>query len=200
VGEETERKLAELKKYLENRIRELSEELELLKLSLRMVDEALSKVSFKTAEQLMEKKPKEVEAPVVERKEIVAAVPEKVSYEREIPILSRDGVLLGKVYVARDHLRIVPEQGMEFDVSSPPFKNFVIAKVLKGMREKDMDRVFNGQLELDKAIEFDYSTDDRNNLKELVVKNYRDENRLREIVNAVRWAFRILYEKKQRGA
>ncbi len=104
------------------------------------------------------------------------------------------GVVLADMHVDGPNLRVVPGEGMKFDTNTPPFRPFLLGKVLEPMQKKDEEAVRKGGLSPDRVLSFDLDQQG-NLLKQLRVKNYGDETRLSEIKNAVRWTFRKMYEK-----
>jgi len=67
-----------------------------------------------------------------------------------------------------------------------PFSSFLIRKVLDAMSKADRERVERGLLPPGQELSYDIIVDG-DLVKEIVVRNFRAEYRLREIVNAVRW-------------
>jgi len=67
-----------------------------------------------------------------------------------------------------------------------PFSSFLLRKVLDSMREADLQKVAEGKLEQSSVLSYEVVYDG-DVAREIVVKNYRDEARLREIVNSVKW-------------
>lgn len=174
--EEKVRELAELKKLAELKIKELEAEIKLLKACLEIIDKQLSMLSFKPA---IEVESKAIEEP----------------YEREYTLTSRrDQRPLGKVYVWKDKLKIVPERGVHIKVERPPFSTFFIRRVLEEFRRKDLEAVERGELTPDEVLHYDIK-EEQGLLKELTVYNYRNEIRLREIRNSVRWTFEKMIER-----
>ncbi|MEM0217306.1 MAG: hypothetical protein QXM73_00950 [Candidatus Nezhaarchaeales archaeon] len=186
--EDLTKSLADLKKYLEERLSALTIEVEHLKLLIKLVDDALAKVSFKPASAL------EV------TKEVVQQVPQPVQprgLETETLILASSRMgnrLLGKMYIGEGYLRIVPAQDVEFNVNIPPFRQFLIEKVLEEMRRKDREAAEKGEIKEDEVMDYEVRTKG-DILVEIFVKNVTDERRVRELKNAVRWTFERMLEK-----
>jgi hypothetical protein len=83
---------------------------------------------------------------------------------------------------------------MKFNVNTPPFQSFFINRILEGMKNKDKERVERGELASDEAI--DYNVDDEDGvIRKIVVNNYRDKERLDEIINTATWALARMLEK-----
>ena len=83
---------------------------------------------------------------------------------------------------------------MKFNVNTPPFQSFFINRILEGMKSKDKEYVERREIELSNTI--NYNVDDENGLiKKIVINNYRDMERLNEIINTASWVFSRMLEK-----
>jgi hypothetical protein len=176
LRERSTKKLAELKAYLEKKVVEDEEEIRTLRSFLEVIDTLLTERSYRR-----------VEVPkTLETAKKLEAPPQSI---RTI-----SGVVLADMHVDGPNLRVVPGEGMKFDTNTPPFRPFLLGKVLEPMQKKDEEAVRKGGLSPDRVLSFD--VDQQGNLlKQLNVKNYGDDTRLSEIKNAVRWTFRKMYEK-----
>ncbi|MEM4576934.1 MAG: hypothetical protein QW701_05705 [Candidatus Nezhaarchaeales archaeon] len=184
--EDIAKSLADLKRYLEEKLSTLTIEVEHLKVLIKLVDEALARVSFKPASAL------EVTKEVVQPP---SAQPKGLETETLIMASSRMGNrLLGKMYMGEGYLRIVPAQDLELNINIPPFRQFLIEKVLEEMRRKDREAVERGEMKEGEAMDYEIKTKG-DILTEIFLKNVVDERRMRELKNAVRWTFERMLEK-----
>jgi len=171
------KELAELKKYLEERIANLQREVDVLRALVKVVDEALSKSSFKQALELLE--------------------PQQQVEENVMLVASRDGKVLGRMFVGPDYVRIEPSPDLSFDVNVPPFRAFFIDKVLEPMKAKDKEMAEKGLLDPEHVMDY-YVQTEGDRLKCVVVKNVVDERRVRELRSAIRWTFERMLERMKR--
>jgi hypothetical protein len=181
--EDSTRELAVLKAYLEKHLKELKEEVDRISLILRLVNSALADRSFKRMQVPSFAKPLEPTSGIVSK------------IQRDVvPVTTQKGIHLADIEVLDRELILRPSEGMNFDVDSPPFKTFLIGRVLDSMVMKDHK---SKQLEpRDSANGLSYTLEkDNNNLRKLVIKNYGDQKRLQELRNSIRWTLRRLYEK-----
>ena len=176
VEEEIARKLRDLHSYLEARIRQLGEEAERLKLLCRIVGDALVARSFQTADAVR------------------AAPPRPAPRGEEIPLKTSSGLLLANLYVTEDEARIVPADGMAFKTETPPFQAFLVRRILESLRAGDQQAVRAGEMAPDKAFSYEIVADG-DDLREIVVRNYGDQRRLREITRASHWTLEKMYDK-----
>ncbi|MDI9643994.1 MAG: hypothetical protein QFX35_02100 [Candidatus Verstraetearchaeota archaeon] len=210
--------LAELKKSLEEKISKLEKELALCKLNIKLIDEALAKVSFKPASKLIEtrameelKLPQEVPAPqeasaqqpqpapAVPQREVAPPPPAGDSAseavgERPFFIRSKTGEELGTIFVSRSLVRIVPRADLHLNVRTPPFQTFFVDRVLGEMRRKDEMAADAGSKDPMSIIEHKIVLDGET-IKEIRIENLDDESRLREIKSSIRWTFERMLEK-----
>jgi hypothetical protein len=105
---------------------------------------------------------------------------------------------LAIIYVAKDALHVLPDESKRFSVSTPPFQQFLVERVLAKMQNKDAELVRTGQLSADKM--FAYSiVDEGDLLREIVLRNV-DEERLKELKSSIRWTFEKMYEKAEKSS
>jgi hypothetical protein len=172
------KQFAEIKSYLEKRASKLEKEASMLRSLLEIVDKVLAEKSFKKVEL-----PKETEE-----------IKENNDSKQIFPVKTEDDILLAEIGLDGNKLKITPDSKINFDVSSPPFKSFLVARILEQMRIKDIELTKKGEMDVDKV--FAYNIDQTDNyLKQIAIENYGDERRLFELRNAIKWTFRRMYEK-----
>ena len=178
-GQESEKlkALASIKEYIERRIEELREELSMLEKLRSFVDEELASISFKKAAEV---KPAPPPAERAERPEAPPAA------GRVRVLRSKTGEVLAKVMISPNELRFMIEPRVNLSRDARPFQSFLLKKVLEAMSRSDKERVEKGLIPPGHELEYEiiYEGD---RVREIVVRNFREEYRLREIVNAVRW-------------
>jgi len=191
--EETVKKLAEAKAYLEKRIGELEGEISRLRSFLDAVDVTLTEKSFKRAEV-----PKTLPPPFAMPPTVPPApppgAPAPSPYQQAYPLKTVTGVHLADVYVSDRELKVVSAPNMKYDVNSPPLRAFLIGRVLEPMQTKDRESARTGELSAEKILSYRIEQDG-NLLKTIAIINYGDERRLLELKNAIRWTLRRIYEK-----
>jgi len=187
ASEDQLRRNAELKLWMETRIGELQEEIDRLKEALSVIDSVLRASSFKPAAELASSAPR---APVGEAAE---AQEEPIPEIRE---LRRDkgGETIAVAQVTRQRLKIEPVAEVTLKSDTPPFKSFLLGKILSGMKSADEDSVSKGRLK--KGDELRYTLAEKGGkISALVIENYREKERMNEILNTVSWTFSRMLEK-----
>ncbi len=180
------KELARVKEYIERRMDELREELNLLQYLVKFVDEELAKRSFR--------KPPKPSAQ--EEKEIEIAPPKpKPGPEGRIRMLrGKDGGNLAMVTITPNEIRFVVSPNITLTEDMRPFSSFLVKKVLEAMKRADEERVNKGTLPPGHELSYEIIRED-GRVKEIVVRNFREEHRLREIINAVRWTLETVASK-----
>ncbi|TFG04976.1 MAG: hypothetical protein EU536_03390 [Promethearchaeota archaeon] len=203
--------VAELKTFLEERIAELKEEIEALQEELdtyeqamESVDGILMKESFKSAADLLKQPIEPVEPkfkPVAEiSKPEIAPIPaKKVKIEKEEhPIRSKMGKLLGSVSISGNTISIIPEKDMVVPVNAPPFSSFFEGKILDRMQKEDEGEIKEGKISGDAKITMSVIKDDDDNIKNIIIQNFRGYDRKMDIINTITWTFRTIYEEQNK--
>lgn len=180
------KKLAELKSFLERRLKQQEEEVSYLRSFLEVVDSLLTERSFRR----VEIKPS-AEAPQPKTEPAVYA-------GDSIPIMTTDGVRIASLVVTPNSLQVTPEATVNLESNSPPLRSFLVAKVLEPMLVKDKESASAGSLSPDNMVSYEVEQEG-GRLKAIVIHNYGDDRRLLELKNAIRWTLRRMYEKTGGG-
>ncbi len=175
--------LADMKKELEKRAEELQKELERTKILLSLIEKALEEQSFIPASELQKQTP-QPQAPSAE-----VVVPPPLPIEKEEIITSKTGSELGKMYVGENTIRVVPS--LVFDDGVPPFKSFLVARVLEGMKNSDLA---SGKSETE-ALSYEIVKDEKNTVKELKIRNVSEQRRVAELRNSIKWTLERIKER-----
>ena len=173
------KRLADMKSFLEKRVKLQEEELNSLRSFLEVVDSLLAERSFR-----------QVEIPVA----TVSSKADSAQRSDSIPVMTVDGVRIASMIVEKGSLHITPEANVKLDSNSPPLRSFLVGKVLEPMQAKDRESAGTGTLPPENILAYDLEQEN-GQLKAIHVQNYGDERRLLELKNAVRWTFRRMYEK-----
>jgi len=169
--EENLKKLVALKSFLEKRVHGLEEEINELKTFLDIVNDVVAAKSFHKAE-----------------------VAPASKYKQTIPLKTKAGVKLANMYVGDTAARIAPVGDFSFNVNAPPLQSYLVNRVLMSMKSQDMEAIKKGKMDPDKAFSYNIICDG-DTVKEILIKNFGDTKRLREIKSKARWTLEKMYEK-----
>jgi len=179
------KKIAELRALLQKRVRDTETELEGLRILLGFIDETLLNKGFRRAE---------IVKPVPTRPK-ADSQPQAIQNERSIPLKTVTGDLLADLYVEENSMRVVLAEDKSFDVNTPPFKSFLVDRVLAKMKEKDREATSTGEITPDEILSYNIARDGEL-IREIIIRNVRPE-RSRELKSAVRWTLEKMFEKME---
>jgi len=165
INENNVKILAEIKSYLDKRIEELEREIKLLKNIELLVNEALSKRSFRSASSLVREKGEK--------------------YIEKLDINTDDGKKIGEimVYDSKAIIKIL----VNLRASIPPFRSFFEERILKKRKIDSEEKLSRGEISADKLFDYQISTDENGFLREIVLINYGGREEIYSLRRAIRW-------------
>jgi len=175
-SEEEVKRVAELREWLVKQIADREDEVAKLKTTLAIIDNVLKQVSFKPAVALSQPAGKETE------------------YGEVRQLKTKDNVVLANAYTSPNSVTIVPVSEIKLNVGTPPFQSFFLSRILESMKSKDNERVNNSELKTNEIIDYKVE-DDNGTIRKITVNNYREKERLNEIINTATWVFTRMLEK-----
>jgi hypothetical protein len=186
------RKLLEYRGILESRLAELEQEAIDVRKAVSVIDKMIVSEGFRIP-------------PVPQKSAATFETHEDTPYIEDVQaegdtssITSKNGTVLGKIKIVGKNLvfRPLSEHGFTSDI--PPFKSFLVDRVLANMSATDGGRVANGELSVEDALSYEVKEED-GRILELSVTNFGGERRLREITSSLRWSFDKMYDKLRQG-
>lgn len=192
---ERTKRLVEFKKSLELKVEELESQLKQNREMLETVNAMLLEKGFKHPEM-----PKAAEVPSFSDKtaeksgeSLQPSASSFAGVESAVVLSTSGGEFLGDLFVGDGSLRVVPAKDKAFNVNTPPFRHFLVERVLTKMQERDSELVRNGELSPERIFCYDIFRDG-DVILEITVKNV-DSERLRELKSSIRWTLEKMYEK-----
>ncbi len=194
VEDEKVKKIAELRTLLEERVTKMKKELEQWQALLDFVNTTLLKEGFKKAE-IVRRPPPPMPIPAEEvaPPEAPTDEPPVLEYEKAIPLKTVTGDLLANLYVSEDSMRVVLAEDKKFDINTPPFRSFLLERVLAKMQEKDREDASAGEIPPDKILAYNIAREG-DILSEITIRNFRPD-RSRELKSTIKWTLEKMYEK-----
>jgi hypothetical protein len=212
-SEEDIKNAAELRDWVLKQLSDKQEEIDRLKRLLLLIDNLLKQESFKPASKLQRSINNTEGSSIGETQESVLRnksnikteskkhnltnLNENVSKFTETRELKRlkDNLLLAKVNISSQTIEIIPENDLLFSMDTPPFKSFFIKRILEGMITQDQDR--NRQKQALNNQPLNYSIDEyEGKIKKIIINNYREKERLTDIINTSAWVLTRMLEKE----
>jgi len=183
-SEEQIRDTVAIRDNLIKQIEKHQKAIELLEKNITVLDLVLKESSFTKASTLSTVKNQEPsKTPIISKPE-----------ENSIPITSgNDGKIIANVYITPDQVSIVLDETMEINVDTPPFKSFFIDRIIGEMKRKDSAEAESGKIQKDSVI--DYIINKKgSDIREIIIKNYRQKERVNEIINTAGWSLTRMLE------
>ena len=212
-SEEDIKNAAELRDWVLKQLSDKQEEIDRLKRLLLLKDNLLKQESFKPASKLQRSINNTEGSSISETQESVLRNKSNIKTEskkhnltnlnenmstftetRELKRL-KDNLLLAKVNISSQTIEIIPENDLLFSIDTPPFKSFFIKRILEGMITQDRDK--NRQKQDLNNEPLNYSIDEyEGKIKKIIINNYREKERLTDIINTSAWVLTRMLEKE----
>ena len=175
-SDEQIRDVLELKEELSEKIIKYKEQIEKLEKNISVLDTILKQSSFTKASDLTRNAPK------------------TIKQERKIAITkSSDGTTIANAFVTNNEVSIVLEDNVTLDPKTPPLKTFFVDRIIGEMKKNDIQQVEDGKINNHEIIDC-IINDNGSKIKEIVIKNYREKERVDEIINTATWSLTRMIE------
>ena len=175
-SDEQIRDVLELKEDLSEKIIKYKEQIEKLEKNISVLDTILKQSSFTKASDLTRNAPK------------------TIKQERKIAITkSSDGTTIANAFVTNNEVSIVLEDNVALDPKTPPLKTFFVDRIIGEMKKNDIRQVEDGKIKNHEVIDC-IINDNGNEIREIVIKNYREKERVDEIINTATWSLTRMIE------
>ena len=185
-SEEQIKDIVALKENLIEQIEKHQEAIEMLEKNLVILDLTLKESSFTKASQLS--KTRTIEA----QKKPEPQIKEKVA--NSIPITrGNDGKVIANAFVTPEQVSIVLDNEIEINADTPPFKSFFLDRIIGEMKRKDTVEAENGKIQKESVIDYIINKNG-SDLREIIIKNYRQKERVNELINTVGWSLTRMLE------
>ena len=185
-SDEQVRDMVALKEKLLGEIELHQKEINLLEKNLTILDSILKQSSFTKASALeisKSAKPNESE------KEIL-----RNNVEKSIPITKGiGGEVIANAFVTPEQVSIVLDEKIGIDAETPPFKSFFLDRIIGEMKRKDNADAEIGKIQKKSIIEYVINKNG-SDIREIIIKNYRQKERVNEIINTAGWSLTRMLE------
>lgn len=162
--------------------------IETLQKNLTILDSILKESSFTKASAIKQVK-------TLESSKNNPVEPSEKSEKSSIPITSgSDGKIIANAYITPDQVSIILADNMEINADTPPFKSFFIDRIIGEMKRKDSVEAENGKIQKESVIDYIINKNG-SDIREIIIKNYRQKERVNEIINTAGWSLTRMLEK-----
>ena len=166
--------ILKIKDHILNEIEKYKQEIEMFEKNLGILNSVLKESSFTKASDLSTKQTK--------------------SDSTKIPLTrGSSGEIIANAYVTPTQVSIVLNDDIDLDENTPPLKSFFIDRIIADMKRKDSSDVQRGKIQPDSVINYVINKNG-SHIREIIVKNYRQKDRVNEIINTAAWSFSRMIE------
>ncbi len=166
--------ILKLKDHILNEIEKYKQEIEMFEKNLGILNSVLKESSFTKASDLSTKQTK--------------------SDSTKIPLTRGNSEeIIANAYVTPTQVSIVLNDDIGLDENTPPLKSFFIDRIIADMKRKDSSDVQRGKIQPDSVIDYVINKNG-SHIREIIVKNYRQKDRVNEIINTAAWSFSRMIE------
>ena len=185
-SEEQVREIVALKESLIEQIDKHQEAIEMLEKNITTLDLFLKDSSFTKASQLgtVKERPVNQVKPEIVKKEPQSSIPIK---------RVNDGKIIANAYVTPDQVSIVLDNEIEINADTPPFKSFFLDRIIGEMKRKDSAEAENGKIQKESIIDYIINKNG-SDIREIIIKNYKQKERVTELINTVGWSLTRMLE------
>jgi len=174
-SDEQIRDILKLKDHILDEIEKHKEKIEMLEKNLNILNLTLKESSFTKASALSSNQA-------------------KTDSTTSIPITKGSGgEVIANAYVTPDKVSIVLNEEIGLDADTPPLKSFFIDRIIAEMKRKDSSEVQRGKIQPDSVIDYVINKNGTR-VREIIVKNYRQKERINEIINTAAWSLTRMIE------
>lgn len=183
-SEEQVKEIVALKESLIEQIDRHQESIEMLEKNISTLDLFLKDSSFTKASQLASKKVEDQSKTEIIEKPI----------ENSIPIKrGNDGKVLANAFVTPEQVSIILSNEIEINADTPPFKSFFLDRIIGEMKKKDSIEAENGKIQKESIIDYIINKNG-SDIREIIIKNYRQKERVTELINTAGWSLTRMLE------
>ncbi len=183
------RKILELKESIIEKMAKYQDEIEFLQKNLDVLDVVLKGSSFTKASALAKNITKN-ESDILDESDIPAEVKKQI-------VDSKDGGVIANAFVTPDQVSIVLEDGVGLTPETPPLKTFFIERIIGEMKKSDDAAVKDGKINEDSVIDCIINKNG-SAIREIIIKNYRQKERVDEIINTATWSLARMVENSSK--
>ena len=185
-------KMLELKESIIDKMTKHQDELDFLQKNLDVLDVILKGSSFTKASSL----PRSIKSDAKKPEEEKINVEPKVNEEKPESIQikkNKDGEVIANAFVTPEKISIILSEGIGLTDEIPPLRSFFIERIIGEMKKIDSTDVKNGKIDEDSVIDCIINKNGPS-IREIIIKNYRQKERLDEIINTATWSLTRMLE------
>jgi hypothetical protein len=184
------RKMLELKETIIEKMSKCQDEIDFLQKNLDVLDVILKGSSFTKASALAKNITKQEEPDILDTHEDPREIKKQI-------IDSKDGGVIANAFVTPDQVSIILEDGIGLTPEIPPLKTFFIERIIGEMKKSDNEAVKDGKINQESVIDCIINKNG-SAIREIIIKNYRQKERVDEIINTATWSLARMVENSSK--
>ena len=181
-------KMLELKESIIDKMAKHQDELDFLQKNLDVLDVVLKGSSFTKASSLPRSTEPVTKEPEEEKIEVKEEKAESIQIKK-----NKDGEVIANAFVTPEKISIVLNEGIGLTDEIPPLRSFFIERIIGEMKKIDSADVKNGKIDENSVIDCIINKNGPA-IREIIIKNYRQKERLDEIINTATWSLTRMLE------
>ena len=181
--EEQIRDMVKLKETIIEKLSKYEEEIGFLQKTLDILDVTLKNSSFTKASDLP-------------KNNFVEKLDETNLQETDQIIQikkNKDGKIIANATVTPEQVSIVLEDNIGLTEEVAPLRSFFVERIIGGMKKSDDKLVENGEINEESVINCIINKNG-SSIREIIIKNYREKNRVDEIISTATWSLTRMIE------
>ena len=181
-------KMLELKESIIDKMAKHQDELDFLQKNLDVLDVVLKGSSFTKASSLPRSTEPATKEPEEEKIEAKEEKLESIQIKK-----NKDGEVIANAFVTPEKISIILNEGIGLTDEIPPLRSFFIERIIGEMKKMDSTDVKNGKIDENSVIDCIINKNGPA-IREIIIKNYRQKERLDEIINTATWSLTRMLE------
>ena len=184
------RKMLELKETIIEKMTKYQDEIDFLQKNLDVLDVVLKGSSFTKASSLAKNITKQQERDILD-----TGGDDLLEVKKQI-IGNKGGEVIANAFVTPDQVSIILEEGIGLTPEIPPLKTFFIERIIGEMKKSDNAAVKDGKINQESVIDCIINKNG-SAIREIIIKNYRQKERVDEIINTATWSLTRMIENSE---
>ena len=179
--------MVQLKETIIEKLAKYEDEIAFLQKTLDILDASLKDSSFTKASDL----PKS-NSISKNNSEVLEKTDETIPIKK-----SKNGEIIANAIVTPEQVSIILEDGIGLTPEIPPLRTFFVERIIGEMKKSDNRLVENGEINEESVINCIINKNG-SAIREIIIKNYREKNRIDEIINTATWSLTRMIENSSK--
>ena len=181
--EEQIRDMVKLKETIIKKLSKYEEEIGFLQKTLDILDVTLKNSSFTKASDLPKNNfVEKLDATNLQETDQIIQIKK-----------NKDGKIIANATVTPEQVSIVLEDNIGLTEEVAPLRSFFVERIIGGMKKSDDKLVENGKINEESVINCIINKNGTS-IREIIIKNYREKNRVDEIISTATWSLTRMIE------